>query len=540
MILWRNLTTSDIMRAAVMVTVGLVAMQIVIIGEDFVSLVSSTEFWKTSSWAMGLILVPLINSSKQKLTYRVYHDLDYTEIPDNNINIIEISVNPILLDGWITRYKLKTVQDINFSHDAYFASLPKFNRHDFQLANNNNYGSDQLEAFTHTWMQGNHQTDMIYTDVRPYCFYYDASDAEDTRVKDATIDVMKWVEKGESFKHRIAYGADGILTAGSLKIYAEYTHVIANFNDKSRANPQKTNTFMSIAWNGTTQDAISFNFNTGLRLIGTEVYVTNLTGNESIIIGKNITGATALAVSADSVNDISTMSEDTQIIKIDGTMYDDPSTSKGDSVSMSYYHKFPLYYHKGESMNMLYYNENGDMNLVLTSQVMFNYQDQHVITHKDTFADASDSEIFIRIPCDMFIESIETEVIVTEDASGSVRQGELYIYGVKHEDWRIDSSRGAHIQSQIFEGLMQSNIIDTMLYVVQGDSQVGQNSSYCSPQDYYPQGSILWYKFDGGIVDDINIMTQIKGRNARKQSNKDALQFWRNDNTVFSLNGGVQ
>jgi hypothetical protein len=540
MLLWTNLKILDIMKAAVMVIVTLVVMQIMIIGEDIVSLVSSTEFWRTSSWAMGLILVPLINSSKQKLTYRVYHDLDYTEIPDNSVSTIEISVNPILLDGWITRYKIKTVLDAAMSHDVYFASLPKFDSKQFQLSNNNNFGTDQLDQFVTTWMQGNHQTDMMYTDVRPYCFFYDLDDSADKRVKNATIDVMRWVEKGESFKHRIAYGADGVLTAGSIKVYAEYTHVIANFNDSSKANPQKTNTFMSIAWNATSQDAISFNFNTGLRLIGTELYVTNLAANESIIIGKNLTGAIDLAVSPDSVNDIQSMPEDNQIIKIDGTMYDFPLAARNESTSMSYYHKYPLYYHKGESLTMLYYNESNDMNLVMTSQVMFNYQDQHVLTHKDTFSlDSDDAEIFIRIPCDMFIETIETELIVTENTAGIPLQGELYIYGMKHENWAVDSTRGAHLNNQYFEGLMQSNIIDTMMYVVQSDAQVGQNSSYCSPQDYYPQGSIIWYKIDGAQVDSMNIMTQIKGRNARKQSSRDALQFWRNDTTVFSLNGGA-
>jgi hypothetical protein len=540
MLLWTNLKILDIMKAAVMVIVTLVVMQIMIIGEDIVSLVSSTEFWRTSSWAMGLILVPLINSSKQKLTYRVYHDLDYTEIPDNTVDTIEISVNPILLDGWITRYKLKTVQDIAMSHDTYFVSLPKFDSKSYQMGNNNNYGNNQAETLCRTWMNGAHQTDLTYTEVRPYAFYYDAGDTGEGRVKDATIDVMKWVEKGESFKHRIAYGADGALSAGGIKIYAEYTHVIANFNDNSKVNPQKTNTFMSIAWNATAQDAISFNFNTGLRLIGTELYVTNMTGNESLIIGKNLSGTLDLSVSSDSVNDYQSMPEDNQLIKIDGTMYDYTGVAGiGDARSMSYYHKYPLYYHKGESMTMLFYNVSTEINLIMTSQVMFNYQDQHVLTHKDTFADASDSEIFIRIPCDMFIETIETEVIVTEDAAGSVRQGELYIYGMKHENWAVDTTRGAHLNNAIFEGLMQQNIIDTMMYVVQGDSQVGQNSSYCSPQDFYPQGSIIWYKFDGAVVDDINIMTQIKGRNARKQSSRDALQFWRNDTTVFSLNGGA-
>ena len=186
-----------------------------IIGEEIVSLASSPEFWRSMSWSMGLILVPLINSSKQKLTYRVYHDLDYTEIPDNTVDTIEISVNPILLDGWITRYRLKTVQDAAFSHDGYFVSLPKFDSKVYQLPNNNNYGNDQAEQLCRTWMNGSHQTDLQYTEVRPYAFYYDAADPDDKRVKDATIDVMKWVEKGESFKHRIAYGADGTMTAGS-------------------------------------------------------------------------------------------------------------------------------------------------------------------------------------------------------------------------------------------------------------------------------------------------------------------------------------
>jgi hypothetical protein len=546
MLLWTNLKVSDIMKAAVMVIVTLVVMQIMIIGEDIVSLVSSTEFWKTSSWAMGLILVPLINSSKQKLTYRVYHDLDYTEIPDSNVDFIEISVNPLLVDGWISKYKIKTIMDVTMDADTYFVCLPKFDSKDYENANNNNWGSDVAYALCQTWMRGAHQTDLLYSDTRPYAFYYDATDASDYRVKSATVDVMKWMEKGESFKHRIAYGADGTLSAGSIQIYAEYTHVIANYNDRRKTNPDKSNTFMSIAWNGTATDAVTFNFNSGLRLIATEVYVTNLAANESIIIGKNLAGTTALAVSSDSVNDVQTMPEDNQLIKIDGTMRDYPARGLGEAASMSYYHKHPIYYHKGESMTILYYNEAADMNMTMTSQVLYNYQDQHVITHKDTFnsPNTQDAEIFLRIPTDMYIESIETEIVALE--SGTIidaLQGELYIYGIKHENFAVDTTRGAHLNNATgsFEGLMQGNILDTLMFGLAADGKVGQASSYCSPMDYFPQGSIIRYVFDGGsgVVDTMNLMTQIKGRNARKQNNRDALQFWRNDPSVHSLNGGA-
>lgn len=543
MLLWNSLKIKDIMKAAVMVIVSLVVMQIMIIGEDIVSLVSSTEFWRSISWSMGLILVPLINSSKQKLTYRVYHDLDYTEIPDNDVSIMEIQVNPILVDGWISKVKIKTVQDVMMSHSTYFVSLPKFDSKSYQLPNNNNFGNNTAEQICETWMKGEHQTIQVYTDTRPYCFYYDAADADNSKVKSATVDIMKWVEKGENFKHRMAFGADGALSAGSIKVYAEYTHVIANYNDTRRTNPDKSNTFMTIVWNATDTDAVTFNFNTGLRLIATEVYVSNLVGNESVIIGKNLAGISTLAVSSDSVNDIQTMPEDNQLIKIDGTMFDtNYSIGIGESISMSYYHKYPLYYHKGESMTMLYYNESSDMNLVMTSQVLYNYQDQHVLTHKDTFLGDVDAEVYIRIPTDMYIETIETDIVAIENNPISdIIQGELYIYGIKHENFAVDTTRGSHFNNQNFEGLMQQNILDTIIFGVAADAKVSQNSSYCSPMDYYPQGSIIRYQFDGGseVVDNMHLMTQIKGRNARKQNNRDALQFWRNDTTVHSLNGGA-
>ena len=225
MLLWNSLKIKDIMKAAVMVIVSLVVMQIMIIGEDIVLLVSSTEFWRGISWSMGLILVPLINSSKQKYIIKSYHDLQHGEIADGSVSELTISYNPFILDGWVTKYNVKMIETGALNQDVYLMVMPRFNNKSYETSSDN-AGSQYADILAFGMNRGP-ETIHEYTNFRPYVTYFKNGGPPAT-VKSAQVDLMEWVDKGTYMHHVLVSGANGTVSSGSVDIYIEYTFVVAN------------------------------------------------------------------------------------------------------------------------------------------------------------------------------------------------------------------------------------------------------------------------------------------------------------------------
>lgn len=536
MLLWNSLKIKDIMKAAVMVIVSLVVMQIMIIGEDIVSLVSSTEFWRGISWSMGLILVPLINSSKQKYIIKSYHDLQHGEIGDSGVSELAIGYTPFILDGWVTKYHVKMIESSNCNNDVYLLVAPRFNAKAYEHSRGTT--STQYSEILNTGMVGGPETIHEYTNFRPYITYFNQNDNANAIVKSATVDIMEWCDKGSYMAHHIVAGSPGSISQGGIDIYIEYTFVVANYNDTSRRNPKKSNTFMTIAWNGTTADQRSIIMNSGLRLIGMEVFATNLVNNETIVIGKNLSNHSNFASSTESVNDFNTTPTDNEMIIIEGTAVDTSPVDTPTGDSINYYHKHPMYFHKGEVLSLATYNDYSGFNLWITAQVMFNYQDQHTIEFEETMLNPTGTTTrFIRIPTDLYIESIELELLC-EEQDLQVREGQFDIFGIKDNDFFEDTNAGTHFSTSAYQGLRLSNVLDKMKFTANGDSKAAIYQSYCSPMDYYPQGSTIAMLIEVDVFDKVEYTILIKARNATKSNNRNALQFWRDDVTSLKLGGG--
>ena len=491
------------------------------------------------SWGMGLTLVPLINSSKQKIKYRTYHDLNYVDIPDNAVDNHYIAVERVPLAGWLQKADISFINDAPLNVDTYFGVAPQFidgaKLGYSGVAENNTTVHDMIYNM---FDAGNNKVGVNYSNVRPVIKKYMASgntEVDEGRVQNYNVEYMKWLEAGDKFWHHMAYGADGTLTTGSIEIYIEWTFIIANFNNRKNRKPVDGYSFLCMAGTLNPGTGHTWTPSTGMRLYGIDVHLHSGQKDDELHIG--VGSHLVENISADTSNDIHLSPVRDDIIRINNTMYD-YSTNVAGTNQVRYFQTKPIFLNKGDPLNFRAYGPlaDGAIKFHLTAQVLPNYQETGVFTvdFSNTGSNPNLDEIEIVFPWDVYVTEIETDIIARND---NVSIEHIEIYGIKKGEFFPSSIDGFVGAGNISNHVGYTNMIDRINIGVNADS-LGQAVSMAIVNDYYQQDSRIFIDQSTSNFDEIQGTMQIHFKNARKLSTKNVLNFWNNDPSVHQIRGG--
>lgn len=530
------------MKVAVMVIVGLVVMQIMIIGEEIVSLVSSTEFWKTMSWSMGLILVPLVNSSKQKLVMRATHDIHYTDFTGNNTPGELYLSETIPLDGWISKAKYTVFQVEDANANVMFFFSPVARMIDSNVVNDTQVGFDlksTIENFK------DHGFAQAMLPVRPAVFGYDANEHMDGYPSIQQNDVMLWVESQELFYHQAIWTTDqntNTITSGRWHVLAEYTLIIANYNDNRKIKPKpRSQSFLFwIGDNRQTEETYIVPYN--MRLMGTELYVFDPDDDTELAIGVGIDNKSGslFVGTGPTVNSIDMQNESNQIIQVNSLKFGN-LTSTTRPMAYRRFYTNPIYWKRGEPVSIIHTSSANFY--VLTAQCLIDYQTQMQYSYELTFNDDNtvtnqNQTYLLPIKADMYVESIDISYHVRAVSAGGEEASSVYLYGLKggEIDWNnVDLgliTTGAETLG------IQNNLLKSIKFA-QTQNSPAFDDIKCYPKDYYPQSSYIIVQLENVTGTDFSMSFIIKGRNPRKYNNSDVLNTMRSDIMVIDYNQGV-